>query len=74
MRAEANPEAESAAEEAPEAEVEAAVESDAQPEEEKPSRKPRVKLGDVMGVIILSFLRTKEHIFFSFEAFLQPEM
>ena len=57
MRAEANSEAE-AAEEAPEVEVEGVVESDAQPEEVKPPRKPRVKLGDVMGVIVLSILAT----------------
>lgn len=64
VRAEASSEAESAVEEASGAEVEAVVESDAQPEEEKAPRKPRVKLGDVMGVIVLSIHPIKEHKLF----------
>lgn len=79
VRAEANSEAESAVEEASEAEVEAVVESNAQPEEEKAPRKPRVKLGDVMGVIVLSIHPIKEHkLFCSSElrstGFLLPEV
>lgn len=43
---------EAASEAVVDAEAEAVLESEPEPEEKKPPRKPRIKLGDIMGVII----------------------